>query len=51
MPPLVSLLVEATPRFVASDPFFAVEFYAFRVALLIIFIIALYRLVKHEVSK
>lgn len=35
----------------APDPFFFVEFYAFRAALLIFFVVGLYRLVKHEVSK
>lgn len=36
---------------VVSDPFFVVEFYAFRAALLILFIVGLYRLVKREVTK
>jgi hypothetical protein len=28
-----------------------IEFYAFRVALLIIFVVALYRFVKHEIQR
>lgn len=36
---------------VVPDPFFFVEFYAFRLALLIFFVVGLYKLVKHEVQK
>lgn len=35
----------------ASDPFAVIEFYAFRVALLIVFFVALFRLVKNEISR
>ena len=34
-----------------SDPFFTIEFYAFRVALLIIFVVGLYRFVKREIGR
>jgi hypothetical protein len=35
----------------ASDLFLKIEFYAFRVALLVIFIAALCRLVKNEIQR
>jgi hypothetical protein len=35
----------------ASDLFFTIEFYAFRVALLIIFIAGLFRFVKKEIGR
>jgi hypothetical protein len=47
----MSFLALALPTTVVPDPFFFVEFYAFRVALLIFFVVGLYRLVKHEVMK
>jgi hypothetical protein len=39
------------PLAAAADPFFLVEFYAFKIALLVFFFVGLYRLVKHEVGK
>ncbi len=49
---LLSLFsVEATLGSAPSDPFFAVELYAFRVALLILFMVGLYRLLRHEIKK
>jgi len=44
-------LLGAGVQAVVADPFFVVEFYAFRTALLILFIVGLYRLVKSEVTK
>lgn len=38
-------------RDLASDLFLTIEFYAFRVALLIVFIVALYRFVKSEIQR
>ena len=34
-----------------SDPFFTIEFYAFRVALLVLFLVGLYRLVRNEIGR
>ena len=34
-----------------SDPFGAIEFFAFRVALLILFLLGLYRIVRHEIRR
>jgi hypothetical protein len=48
--PAISLfLAEPGVQAIASDPFFVVEFYTFRAALLILFIVGLYRLVRNEV--
>ena len=47
----MSHLVLSFPLAIAADPFFYVEFYAFKVALLVFFFVGLYRLVKHEVRK
>ena len=33
------------------DPFAAVEFYAFRIALLLLFLVGLYKFLKREITK
>jgi hypothetical protein len=43
--------MNAMPSLLSADPFSVWEFYAFKVALFIIFISALYRLVRREVRK
>lgn len=48
---LVPFFVAAAGVPVSSDPFFLVEFYAFRGALLVLFVMGLYRLVKNEVTR
>jgi hypothetical protein len=35
----------------SSDPFAPVELYAFRAALFILFIVGLYKLLKHEIKR
>jgi hypothetical protein len=35
----------------SADPFFAIELYAFRIALLILFFLGLYRLLKYEIKR
>jgi hypothetical protein len=37
--------------FIPADPFSVWEFYAFRAALFVIFIVGLYRLVRREIEK
>ena len=37
--------------FIPTDPFSIWEFYAFRTALFVIFIVGLYRLVRREIKK
>jgi hypothetical protein len=34
-----------------SDPFFTIEFYAFRAALLILFLVGLYRLIRNDIGR
>lgn len=46
-----SLAADAGAMASVPDPFAMVELYAFRTALLIIFVVALYRLVRQEIRK
>jgi hypothetical protein len=46
-----SLAADAGAMASVPDPFAMVEIYAFRTTLLIIFVVALYRLVRQEIRK
>lgn len=52
MPHLIpSVVTEAGAQAIGTDPFLLLEFYAFRIALLILFIVGLFRLVKREIGR
>ena len=51
MPLTIFLLAEQVMQPVASNPFVLVEWYAFQVTVLILFVAALYKLVRNELKK